>query len=174
MLLPLLLLCACRAKPPFEGKSAGELERMLNDPNPAIQARGAYGLSRLGHEARSAVPSLIAALKKDSVVRQNAALALGLIGPDARDAVSALCETLGDSEWPVRRQAALALGRIGPEARQAIPLLQKLTRDPDPLVRKAAQDALQQIRRGQSYRNSSSIPMRISVAGRAPDNPASA
>jgi HEAT repeat protein len=147
VLVQLLFLSACRAKPPYEGKSAAELERMLRDSNPAVQAQGAYGLSRLGSEARSAVPSLIAALNKDSVVRQNAALALGQIGPDARDAVPALCERLSDAEWPVRRQAALALGRIGHDAHQAIPVLQKLTRDPDPLVRKAAQDALRQIRR---------------------------
>jgi HEAT repeat protein len=145
-LLCVLCLSACRARPPYEAKSAAELERMLRDPNPAVQAQGAYGLSRLGHKARSAVPTLIAALKKDSLVRQNAALALGQIGPDARDAVPALSETLSDSDWPVRRQAALALGRIGPEARQAIPVLQKLRRDPDPLVRKAVEGALQRIR----------------------------
>ena len=52
---------------------------------------------------------------------QNAALALGQIGPDARDAVPALNEALGDSQWAVRRQAALALGRMGAEARAAIP-----------------------------------------------------
>jgi HEAT repeat protein len=90
---------------------------------------------------------LVAALKKDSLVRQNAALALGQIGPDARAAVPALGEALGDSEWAVRRQAALALGHIGVHAHPAIPALQKLSRDPDPLVRKAAQQALKQIRR---------------------------
>jgi HEAT repeat protein len=147
ILLPLCCLIACRTKPPYENRSAAELERMLQDPNPAVQAQGAYGLSRLGHEARSAVPSLIAALKKDTLVRQHAALALGQVGPAAREAVPPLCETLGDSEWPVRRQAALALGRIGLEARPAIPKLQKLRGDPDPLVRKAAQDAIQKIQR---------------------------
>jgi len=146
MLLPLMFISACRARAPYEGRGAAELERMLRDPNPAVQAQGAYGLSRLGPGARSAVPSLIDALKKDSLVRQNAALALAQIGPDARDAVPALSEVLGDSEWAVRRQAALALARIGPEARKAIPMLQKLSRDPDQLVRKAAQDALQRIR----------------------------
>src|SRR3989442_3527375 len=97
MLLPLVFISACRAKAPYEGKGAADLERMLRDPNPAVQAQGAFGLSRLGPEARSAVPSLIDALKKDSLVRQNAALALGQIGPDARDAVPALCGALSDS-----------------------------------------------------------------------------
>lgn len=146
LLLPLLLLSGCRAKPPYEGKSVAELEQMLRAPNPAVRVRGAYGLSRLGPEARSAVPALMEAMKKDSLVRQNAALALGQIGPSAREAVPALNEALSDPEWAVRRQAALALGKIGPEARTAIPGLQKMSRDPDPLVREAAHKALKQIR----------------------------
>ena len=148
ILLLAIFLSACRARAPYEGKSVAELERMLLDPNPAVQAQGAYGLGRLETEARSAVPSLIDALKKDTPVRQNAALALGQMGPHARDAVPALCEALGDSEWAVRRQAALALGKIGTEAQKAIPALQRLSRDPERLVRKAAEEALQQIRGG--------------------------
>ena len=146
ILLFVVFLSACRAKWPYEGKSAAELEQMLRDSNPAVQAQGAFGLSRLGSEARAAVPALVDALKKDRLVRKNAALALGQIGPDARDAVPALSEALSDSEWAVRRQAALALGQIGPEARKAIPALEKVRRDPDPLVRQAAQKALKQIR----------------------------
>ncbi len=145
MLLLLVSHSACRAKAPYEGKSTVALEQMLRDPNPAVQAQGAFGLSRLGPEARSAVPALVDALKKDRLVRKNAALALGQIGPAARDAVPALRDALSDSEWAVRRQAALALGQIGPEARKAIPALEKISRDPDPLVRQAAQKALRQI-----------------------------
>jgi HEAT repeat protein len=145
LLFSMILLGACRARAPYEGKGVAKLERMLQDAKPAVQAQGAYGLSLLGPEARSAVPSLIAALKKDAIVRQNAALALGQIGPAARDAVPALKEALSDPEWTVRRHAALALGHIGADARQAIPALRKLSRDADPLVRKAAQLALQQL-----------------------------
>jgi len=146
-LLLVLLLCqgGCRAKVPYEGKTAAELEQMLRNPNPAVQAQGAFGLSRLGPEARSAVPALIDALKKDSLVRKNAALALGQVGPAARDAVPSLRDALTDSDWAVRRQAALALGEMGAEARQAIPALQKASRDSDSLVRQAAQKALRQI-----------------------------
>jgi HEAT repeat protein len=122
MLFQLFFLSACRDKAPYEGKSLAELERMLRNPNPTVQAQGAFGLSQLGTDARPAVPSLIDALKRNTPVRQNAALALGQIGPGARDAVPALCEALGDSERAVRRQAALALGKIGPEARSALPV----------------------------------------------------
>jgi HEAT repeat protein len=146
MLAPILLLgSGCRGRPPYEGKSVAQLIRMLNDPKPAVQAQGAFGLSQLGPEAREAVPDLIEALKKDSLVRQNAALALGQIGPDAREAVPALIEVLGDSEWIIRRQAAIALGRIGPDARAALPALQRLLKDSERQVRDAAREAIAKV-----------------------------
>src|SRR5947209_2622819 len=121
-LLALLLLLpvgACRSRPPYERKSAAQLEAMLKASSPAVQAQGAYGLSRLGPDARGAVPALIEALKGGPLVRENAALALGRIGPEAADAVPALTVALHDPEWAVRRQAALALGEIGAKARTA-------------------------------------------------------
>jgi HEAT repeat protein len=136
---------ACGRKPPYDGKSVAELEGMLRDVDPAVQAQGAFGLSRLGAEARGAVPALIEALSKDGLVRQHAALALGQIGPDAKAAVPALTDALHAPEWAVRRQAALALGHIGPDARTAIPALKKLSSDPHQLVRKSGQEALGKI-----------------------------
>jgi HEAT repeat protein len=135
-------LTACAGKAPYEGKSAAQLERMLEDSKSAVQAQGAYGLSLLGPDAREAVPALIKCLKKESIVRQNAALALGKIGPDAREAVPALIEALRDPDWAVRRQAAIALGRMGPEARSALPILQTLARDSNVPLRDAAREAL--------------------------------
>ena len=138
----------CRNKAPYEGKSVAELERMLRDSDPAVQTQGAFGLGRLGPQARSAVPALIEALKKDANVRQNAARALGQIGPEAKEAVPALIDALGDSEWSVRRQAALALGQVGPDARPAVPALKKLGNDPDKLVRRASEEAIKKIQVG--------------------------
>src|SRR5436305_8334879 len=76
-----VLLClvvtigGCRGKAPYEGKNAAELEAMLHSDDPAAQAQGAFGLSRLGAEARPAVPALVASLKgKETLVRQRAAL----------------------------------------------------------------------------------------------------
>ncbi len=142
----LTALPACRSRAPYEGRSPAQLERMLHDPKPAVQAQGAYGLSLLGAQAKDAVPALINALRGETLVRQNAALALGSMGPEARDAVPALTQLLADPEWTVRRQAALSLGEIGSEARTAVPALEKLTHERDSLVRKAAQDALAKIR----------------------------
>src|SRR5262249_10913357 len=49
-----------------EGKGIDELRAMLADPDPEVQARGAFGLSRHGPEARDAVPDLAAKLKSSS------------------------------------------------------------------------------------------------------------
>jgi len=144
---------ACGRKPGYQGKSVAELERMVRDPDPAMQVQGAYGLGLQGAEARVAVDALIDALKSEHLpVRQHAAMALGQIcawrdspDPAARPVVAALTEALRDSEWTVRRHAAIALGQIGPDARAAMPQLQKLAQDPDHLVRNAAQDALKKI-----------------------------
>src|SRR5712691_8118394 len=99
-LLLVALAGGCSSKAPYEGKSVAELERMLRDSDPAVQTQGAFGLSRLGAEARTAVPALIEALQSaEPRVRQNAALALTEIGPDAREAVPALIEAFKDAEW---------------------------------------------------------------------------
>jgi HEAT repeat protein len=143
--LVIVTLGGCHSKP-YEGKTIAELQRMLEDPSPAVQAQGAFGLSQMGSEAREAVPALIESLKRESLVRQNAALALGAIGPEASDAVPALIELLHDPEWTVRRQAATALGKIGPAGLQALPELRKLKQDSDNLVRKAAVEAISRIR----------------------------
>jgi hypothetical protein len=139
------ILGGCGRKP-YEGKTVAELRQMLRDPSPAVQAQGAFGLSRMGPAAKDAASDLIDSLKKDPFVRQNAALALGAIGPEAAsDSVPALVELLHDSEWTVRRQAAAALGELGPAARDAVPELKKLTADKDSLVRKAAAAAVKKI-----------------------------
>jgi len=148
-LLLMALMVGCGHKPPYEGKSVAQLERMLKDGDADAQSQAAYGLSLHGPEAVEAVPALAHGLASPhTLVRQNSALALGRIGPAARAAVSALTAVLRDPEWMVRRQAALALGEIGPDAVAAVPTLQRLTKDPDRLVRRAAQDALAKVQGG--------------------------
>jgi len=133
----LLVLLGCGRKPPYEGRSVSELERMLDDPSPTVQVQGAYGLGLHGVEARPAIPTLIRALGSSRVlVRQQAAIALGQIGAADGEAVPALTAALRDPEWAVRRQAAVALGQIGPPARAAETDLRRCQRDPHTLSRK--------------------------------------
>jgi HEAT repeat protein len=142
-------VCSCGKKPPYENKSAAELEAMLRDDDPKVQAQGAYGLSLDRSQARQAVPELIKSLKsKDALVRQHAALALGRAGPDASSAVPALIAALEDSSWPVQRQAILALGAIGAKAHPAVETLTSLSNEGNRAIRAAAQKALRQINPG--------------------------
>jgi HEAT repeat protein len=60
-----------------------------------------------------AVTELIAALKdQDAYVRGVAALSLGSIGPEAKEAAPALLAALKDGDSGVRRSAANALRKI--------------------------------------------------------------
>jgi HEAT repeat protein len=145
-----LVPIGCKSRAPYEGKSAAQLEKMLTSTDPKTQAQGAYGLSRLEPSALRSVTtlptSLATALRSpDVLVRQNAALALGAMGPDAAPALLALTEALKDASWTVRRQAAQALGQMGPAAQTAVPALQELAQDPDQLVRKAAEQSVQKL-----------------------------
>ena len=143
-----VLVVGCSSKPPYQGRSVAQLERMLANPDPQTQVQGAYGLGLLGSEAAPAVPALVQALKAtDPLVRQQAATALGEIGPGAASAAPDLATALSDPEWAVRRQAAVSLGCIGPPARPvAEPGLTRCLNDSHTLVRKAAKDALTKIR----------------------------
>jgi HEAT repeat protein len=141
-----LALSACSSKLPYEGKSVAELEKMLKDEDPKVQARGAFGAGREPDKARQLVPALRGALaSKDALVREYAAQALGQAGPGAAEAVAALTAALSDPEWTVQRQAALALGKIGSRAQSAVPALEKLTNHSSQPLRAAVEQALKQI-----------------------------
>ncbi|MFQ5795664.1 MAG: HEAT repeat domain-containing protein [Candidatus Bipolaricaulia bacterium] len=93
----------------------------------------------------AAVPTLIKVLQdKDVDVRQEAAEALGKIGPDARDAVPALVEALRDEDWSVRQFSAWALRKIGPDA---VPALIEALEDEDERVRDNATRVLQVLKK---------------------------
>ncbi|HKB35515.1 MAG TPA: HEAT repeat domain-containing protein [Gemmataceae bacterium] len=143
-----IVLLGCQSQPPYEGKSPAQLQKMLRDADPTVQAQGAIGLSKLGAEARDAVPELTDLLKSPDVfARESAAMALGKVGPEAKSAVPALTAALQDPQWSVRRHAALALGQMGAEAKSSRPALEKLQSDPHDLVRQAARDTLQKVPR---------------------------
>ncbi len=100
----------------------------------------AVALARVGPDA---VPALQKALgDKTETVRGGAALALGLIGPAARPAVSALAGRLDDPSPVVRFAAAQALGRVGGQARTALPALRKALGDKDSAVKVESAHAL--------------------------------
>lgn len=94
---------------------AGELERLLRDPDAGLRRRAALASGRLADPAL--VPGLVALMNDQEVeVRRMAAFALGLAGDPA--AVDRLLAALADADATVRGLAAFALGRIG-DARAA-------------------------------------------------------
>ncbi len=83
-----------------------------------------YSFILLSHCRRPAVGLLARSLQHgNSAVRDRAAWALGVIGPDAADAVPALASALADKDEAVGFQAANSLAAIGPGARAAVPAL---------------------------------------------------
>ncbi len=81
----------------------------------------------------------------DAGKRQEAAAALGRIGPEAKKGVPALALALKDSDKLVRLKAALALFQIGAESADAVPALCDALQDEIPLVRLQAALALRLI-----------------------------
>jgi HEAT repeat protein len=92
------------------------------------------------------VPELVKALDDPSpAVHKRALWALGVIGPDAREAVQPVSNFLTDKDATIRSLAAVVLGEMGPQGRPAIPQLVKALRDADPQVRAWAAMALHDI-----------------------------
>jgi hypothetical protein len=101
----------------------------------------------LGRSGLPGVPALMEAMNdKEGRVRRVAAIALGSIGPAAKDAVPALIGGLDDNDKNVRYPAVVALRKIGPAAKDAVPILEVMCeRDPDSNVRREAATALKRI-----------------------------
>jgi HEAT repeat protein len=92
----------------------------------------------------ASIPSLMHSLKlRDPAARSRAAIALGKMGPAAREAVPALSATLKDRDVSVRAASAYALGRIGPDAKSALADLKKLTQQR--ALHEVATEAVKQI-----------------------------
>lgn len=90
-------------------------ETLLQGDSPGLRYDAAETLKRIGPEARSAVPALIAAMKdKNRDVRYTAIWALAAIGPDAKAAIEPLQNTLTDKDRSFSSAAREALKKIAP------------------------------------------------------------
>src|SRR5207244_516277 len=114
----LLLALVCIGNPalaPAQDKDKEKIDMLIGELRQG-NPRAAYVLGEMGPKAKEAIPALVEALKRQPMpgesVADNAALALGKIGPEA---VPALVRVLGDNAaataWP---HAATALKVIGP------------------------------------------------------------
>jgi HEAT repeat protein len=136
-----------------------DVPRLIKDlKSPVAKTRlaAAQDLGEIGAikaaDAKDAVPYLLQVVKKDkdAKVREAAALALGKMSANPKEAVPVLIEALKDKENAVRAAAARALGQLGPDAKDAVPALEELRKstekDKDKGVMRAAGDALKSIR----------------------------
>jgi cellulose synthase operon protein C len=106
---PLKVQILDAVRPIIDGRAAGTVQRLLDDPSEDVRARAAQALGVL--QARSAVPRLLSLAAAGETA---AVSALGEIG-DAR-AVAPLLGLLDGGRGESRRAAAEALARIkGPE-----------------------------------------------------------
>lgn len=150
-------------------KDIPRLVAAVQSPADPVAAQDAIAsLTRLGKAAQPAVPALIdylhssnghpasvvrargsrgqpTAVWEDSIARANAAIALGSIGPGAKEAVPALITTLTEDSVMLRNCAAEALAEIGEAAPAAIPALVQALDDPLQSVRVRAAYALWRI-----------------------------
>lgn len=130
------------------------LARALGDPE--LRAAAAHALRGIGHEAREAVPALLAAL--DDGGNAEADLA-------AWDQGWAW-ERTSPNSWkgPTLSMLIGALGRVGPEAKAAAPRLKQLLRDKQPRVRLTAALALWRV----TARDDLAVPVILKDFGMEP------
>ena len=95
---------------------------------------------------RQSVPVLVRLLAdQNSVIRRRAIKSLGLIRPEAKDAVQELTQILRDVEKEIRDSAFQALAAIGSEAKQAVPALIQALKDQNSDIRRNAMSTLREI-----------------------------
>jgi HEAT repeat protein/S1-C subfamily serine protease len=125
--------------PPANSEFAPVLQALKSD-SPEVRryaARTVGGSGIGGVPVAEAVPLLAAVLKDgDSVVRKNAASALGTIGPPARGVVGSVIALLKDTDLEVRRSAALAVDRIGVQGKESVPQMVEFLKDSSPDIRR--------------------------------------
>jgi HEAT repeat protein len=110
-----------------QGKPIKEWLKSMESGAEGADREALQVLKRMGP---AAVPDLIQALKdQDWQVRNQAAVALGVIGPEAKTAVPALIDALQAEDKYLRSHAATALGQIGREAGAAVPALTSALQD---------------------------------------------
>jgi HEAT repeat protein len=130
---------------PIAPEAARALIGALSDENIDVQGASILALSRFGGEP-GVVPALIDMFdREDSYLRYCVAISLGLIGPEAREAIPDLIECLNDEDSLVRSSAAESLGLIGHNTMRAVNALIKAIDDVDELVRRSAAYALGQV-----------------------------
>ena len=94
-----------------DGGSRTRFENLLSDPNPSVQLAAVFALHRLGDTRQSSQLAEALLYDRDSGVRRNAVLLLGLLGEPG--AVKLLARVMEDSDEGLRLQALESMARLG-------------------------------------------------------------
>lgn len=121
------------------------LRKALVDLNPTCRVAGAYALSKIEGRVDEAIRIYVSILHgpDDHRAHADAASRLADLGPQATDAVPALCKALSNGSDDARSGAAEALGKIRTQANVAVPALAAALTAENPTVRRRAIHSLQ-------------------------------
>ncbi len=136
------VLKALLSLPPNPEITRPALIKALQSADPTMAAAAVQTFAEAG---AAVVPRLIEGLKHNES-QYWACLALGEIGPPAKDAVPALTDLLAGDRPDVVLQALVALGQIGPDAESAVPQIIGLLKSPVAAVQMGAAFALGKLR----------------------------
>jgi len=129
---------------PAAAEALPDLAPLLEDANRSVQVAAAIALWRIGQQADTTFPVIVAALASgDSAARDAARTFLDTISSADNWATAALAKTATSAEAKTLRiEALLALGRLGPTAAEALPEVLTLLKADDPDVQRAAAKTL--------------------------------
>jgi HEAT repeat protein len=136
------VLKALIALPPNPEIVRPALIKALESADPTMAAAAVQTFAEQG---TAVVPRLIEGLKHKEA-QYWCCLALGQIGPDAKDAVPGLIEVLSGDRPDVVLQALVALAEIGPASEPAVPQMVRLLDSPIAAVQMGAAFALGKLR----------------------------
>jgi HEAT repeat protein len=130
---------------PHASQAVGALIEALKDDDVHVRTVVAASLGALGTPPPEAVSPLIAIVELADRSSVAAAQTLALLGPEAKEAISALLVALKAKDAELRWNAARTLGKIGPTAKEAVPALIAGLRDDNPFVREHCAESLGEI-----------------------------
>ena len=116
--------------------------KLIDEMRPKVKAAKAAALAKEIAEDLKLVPGLVEKLSTSMcpTARYDAALELGRISPDGKDAVDALVKAIDDEDDKVRTQAIISLGWM--QAKGAVDALSKTATAKCPFLRRRAIQAL--------------------------------
>jgi HEAT repeat protein len=132
---------------PAGAAAVPRLIKLLDHADTTVRREAVRTLGKIGESALPALLKLNALATDDpqAGVREQAAEAIGDIGPAAAASIPVLVRALHDAEPRVRRDAVRSLGNMGPAAKGFLGEINALANDSDPEVKTAAAAAARKI-----------------------------